>query len=156
MGSALVKISAALAGVSRLCVESAPFIYLVERHPAYVGKMRVIFTLIDQGTVIGISSVITLTEVLTQPIKARNTEVEKAYRSILSKSENFTLLPVRLSTAERAASLRAKYNLRTPDALQVATALESGCQAFLTNDRGLLRITETRILVLDDLELEIS
>jgi len=56
-------------------------------------------------------------------------------------------------TAKRAATLRAKYNLRTPDALQVATALEFDCQAFLTNDIALKRVTELRVLILDELEL---
>jgi hypothetical protein len=43
--------------------------------------------------------------------------------------------------AERAAELRARYNLRTPDALQVATALVRRCEAFLTNDARLKRVT---------------
>jgi predicted nucleic acid-binding protein len=43
--------------------------------------------------------------------------------------------------------------LRTPDALQIATALEAGCEAFLSNDAGLRRVTELRVLILDDLEL---
>jgi predicted nucleic acid-binding protein len=49
--------------------------------------------------------------------------------------------------------LRAHYNLRTPDALQVATALEFGCQAFLTNDEQLQRVTDLRVLVLKELSL---
>jgi ABC-type uncharacterized transport system fused permease/ATPase subunit len=33
-----------------------------------------------------------------------------------------------------AARLRADSRLRTPDALQLAAAIESGCDAFLCND----------------------
>ena len=43
--------------------------------------------------------------------------------------------------------------MRLPDALQLAVAIEQGCEAFLTNDRRLARLTELRVLVLDDLEL---
>jgi predicted nucleic acid-binding protein len=39
------------------------------------------------------------------------------------------------------------------DALQVATALNSSCEAFLTNDSNLKRVTQLRVLVLDELEL---
>lgn len=53
--------------------------------------------------------------------------------------------------AKRAAALRAYYNLRTPDALQLAAALEAGCQAFLTNYIPLKRVTELRVLILDEL-----
>jgi predicted nucleic acid-binding protein len=42
--------------------------------------------------------------------------------------------------------------MRLPDALQIAVALEEGCGAFLTNDRRLGRVSELRVLVLDDLE----
>ena len=63
----------------------------------------------------------------------------------------FTLIDHR--SAQRAAELRARYNLTLPDALQMAVALESGCDAFLTNDSGFKRVTELRGLILDELRL---
>ncbi|MBD2354935.1 hypothetical protein H6G41_09915 [Tolypothrix sp. FACHB-123] len=45
------------------------------------------------------------------------------------------------------------YGLKLLDALQVATALVAGCDAFLTNDVALQRVTELRILVLAALEI---
>ncbi|MBW4523229.1 MAG: PIN domain-containing protein [Scytolyngbya sp. HA4215-MV1] len=44
-----------------------------------------------------------------------------------------------------------QYNLKLPDALQIATARVTGCQAFLTNDTALKRVGELRILVLSEL-----
>ena len=61
--------------------------------------------------------------------------------------------PIEWPTAQRAAELRAAYRLLTPDALQLTVALEAGCEALLTNDRTLKRVTELRVLVLDELEL---
>ena len=43
--------------------------------------------------------------------------------------------------------------MRLPDALQLAVALQEGCEAFLTNDPRLKRVAEPRVLVLDELEL---
>jgi predicted nucleic acid-binding protein len=57
------------------------------------------------------------------------------------------------AAADQAARLRAKYQLLTPDAIQLAMAVNAGFQVFLTNDRGLQRVTEIRVLILDDLEL---
>lgn len=57
-------------------------------------------------------------------------------------------------TARIAADLRIRYNLRTPDALQLATAIRTGCDAFLTNDAALKKVRELRILVLSDLRLD--
>lgn len=50
-----------------------------------------------------------------------------------------------------AAELRARYMLRTPDAIQVAASLHAGCEAFLTNDADLRRVTELRIVLVSDL-----
>ena len=49
---------------------------------------------------------------------------------------------------ERATDLRAKYNLKTPDALHYATAVEVGATVFLTGDRGLARCSEVPVEVL--------
>jgi len=68
-------------------------------------------------------------------------------------SRNFSALAISATIAELGAELRAQYRLRTPDALQIAPALEAGCEAFLSNDAGLRRVTELRVLILDDLEL---
>jgi predicted nucleic acid-binding protein len=63
------------------------------------------------------------------------------------------LVSIDPETAKVAADLRARYNLRTPDALQLATAIKAGCDAFLTNDATLKKVTELKILVLSELQL---
>lgn len=47
-----------------------------------------------------------------------------------------SLIEVTASVVELATGLRAKYHLKTPDALHFATALEAGADVFLTGDRG--------------------
>jgi predicted nucleic acid-binding protein len=42
--------------------------------------------------------------------------------------------------------------LSLPDALQAAVALVAGCDAFLTNDAVLKRVTELRVITLDEVE----
>jgi predicted nucleic acid-binding protein len=148
-----VKIDIALSGVTALGFDTAPLIYFVERHPAYLHLMRVIIHQVDTGQIAGFSSVITLTEVLTHPKRLARKDVEKAYYDLLVNSRNFSLQPITIQIAEQAADLRARYNLRTPDALQLAAALNTGCQAFLSNDRALQRISDIQILLLEDLEL---
>ncbi len=61
----------------------------------------------------------------------------------------------RRAMAVRAAELRARCGLRTPDALQIATVLTHRCDAFLTNDARLKQGDAVRVLVLDDLAEEV-
>lgn len=56
------------------------------------------------------------------------------YRDILLNAEGLTTVEVSVAIAEGAAQLRSQYSLRTPDAIQIATALQSGATALITND----------------------
>jgi predicted nucleic acid-binding protein len=149
----MTKLNDAFIGVTKLGFDTAPLIYFVERNPKYVDLVREVVRRVDVGQISGFSSMVALTEVLTKPKKVGDTKTEDEYRDLLLHSRNFRLILIDSTVAERAADLRARYNLRTPDALQIAAALETGCQAFLTNDIQLKRVIELRVLILDELEL---
>jgi predicted nucleic acid-binding protein len=149
----VVKLDDVLQGVSRLGVDTAPVVYLIERHPQYHPLVREAFERLANGEFAGVTSVITLGEVLVQPLARGNTVLQQRYRDVLLRSGGFEIRPIDTAAAERAADLRARYGMRLPDALQIATALQDGCEAFLTNDLRLQRVTELRVLVLDDMEL---
>jgi predicted nucleic acid-binding protein len=140
-----------LRGVRRLGFDTAPVIYFVEAHPEYDAQITPIFERIRQGELEGFTSVITLLEVLVQPIRLNRIDLVSRYRQLLLDSEHFSMLPITVESAELAAELRARYNLRTPDALQVATVLVRRCEAFLTNDARLKRVAEIRVLTLEEL-----
>ena len=148
-----MRLDEALQGILRLGVDTAPFIYFVERHPDYLGLMREIIRRIDAGEIEAVSSVVTLTEVLTHPLRFKNVLLAQRYRDVLYRSRNFRLLPIDAAIAEVTTDLRTRYNLRTPDALQLATAIKAGCDAFLTNDATLKKVTELKVLVLSELQL---
>jgi predicted nucleic acid-binding protein len=147
-----VTVADALRGVTKIGLDTAPVIYFVEANRAYVDVCRAVFAPIANGTLAAVTSAVTLTETLVSPLRTQNAVLETEYRDLLLNTNGVTLLPVDVAVAERPADLRARYNLKTPDALQVATALENGCQAFLTNDAGLRRVAaEIGILVLGEL-----
>jgi predicted nucleic acid-binding protein len=154
MGSpSLIKLDAALRGVTRLGFDTAPIIYFVEAHPRYDALVTEIFQRVSDGILTGVTSVITLSEVLVHPILQHKTRLQGEYHDLLLSSANLHTVEISAAGAELAAVLRARHRLRTPDALQLAAALDAGCEAFLCNDAGLRRVTELRVLVLDELEL---
>jgi predicted nucleic acid-binding protein len=149
----MTKLDDALAGVTRLGFNTAPVIYFVEAHPRYDALVTEVFQRVADGAFAGVTSVITLSEVLVHPLRRGDTRLEQEYRDLLLRSDHFATHSIDPASAARAAQLRASYGLRTPDALQLAAALAAKCEAFLTNDAALQRVTELRVRVLDDLEL---
>ena len=148
-----MKVSEALKGVNRLAIETAPFIYYVENHPTYAEKVDAIFEIVETQGINITTSVMTLTETLMKPLQVNDQLLIDAYNDLLT--QNVQLIPITAAIARSAAELRARYNLRTPDALHVATAIDIGCDAFLTNDLGLKRVTELQVLILDEIELDL-
>ena len=95
-----------------------------------------------------VTSTITLIEVLVQPIRRGELKIAQQYRDVLTNAANIQLVPLSQQIAETAAILRAQYQLRTPDTIQLATAKMSGAAAFITNDEQFAK-TDFNVLLLD-------
>lgn len=126
-----MKLDDALNGVSRLAFDTSPIIYFVEANPAYDHLVANIFSRVAAGQLEGWTSVISLSEVLVRPITTGRRDLQQAYRDLLLSSANFHTVPITARVAERAADIRAVYGLHLPDAIQIAFALDSGCQAIV-------------------------
>ena len=152
MGSTLLRsLDDALDGVRKLAFDSAPVIYFIEAHPRYVSIVERALRKVDSGEIEGLSSVLTLTEVLTRPLQLDQRELQGQYLDFLLHSRNFSIVSLDAQMSVRAAELRAIYGIRTPDALQLACAIETGSQAFFTNDSKLKKIKEISVIILDDI-----
>jgi predicted nucleic acid-binding protein len=146
-----MMVDEALGGIRLVGFDTPPFIYFVERHPTYIAAMHRVFQRMNAGLLDGVTSVITLAEALVHPKRTRDQQLEGVYKDLLLRGQGLHLLAIDPAIADVAADLRARYNVRTPDALQIASALVAGCQVFLTNDADLRRVTELRVLALDEL-----
>lgn len=139
-----------LRGVQRLFLDTAPVIYFVEDNPAYRERVQPVFELIDTGDLAVVTSPITLSECLVYPFRRQQAAAIAQFRELLVNGPNVTFVVIDQFVAEKASQLRAQHNLTLPDALQAATALLAGCDAILTNDPVIKRVTELNVLVLDD------
>lgn len=148
-----MKISAALLGVNILFLDTAPIIYLVEKNPDYLDRVKDIFQRVDNGQLKVATTPVTLAECLVHPFRLGLAQLGQDFIDVVVNGTGTTFFSIEQQTGENAARLRAKYNLKLPDSLQLAAAVTAGCDAFLTNDSQLKRVTELQILVLDDLSL---
>ena len=141
----------ALKSVTRLFFDTAPVVYYLEETPPYVEVVAAIFNALDERRFTGVFSPVTLAECLVFPIRQGDLVLQNAYLKVIAYNKDHSFFETSRTIAREAARFRAVYNLSLTDAIQIATALEAGCDAFLTNDKGLRRVTELNILVLEDL-----
>lgn len=134
-----------------MAVDTAPFIYFIEDHPKYAAELAQFFALVDGGQIRCVTSVITFLEVLVHPLRTGHNELAATYRDILLNAANVVTVPMGSAIADRAASLRATYNFRTPDAIQLATAAQLGASAFITNDTGARRFGGLQVILMDEI-----
>jgi predicted nucleic acid-binding protein len=136
---------------STVGLDTGPLIYYIEEHPAFLAKIKPFFEAAQRNEFRIVTSFVTLIEVLVHPLREGRSELAEEYRSILLQSPALTAVPLDESIAEQAAELRARHNLRTPDAIQLATAIRSGASWFLTNDAQLANLSDISVLVLKQL-----
>ena len=134
-------------------LDTAPLIYFIEQNPRYLKIVREFFRAMDRGEFQVVTSTLTLTEVLVHPLRKGNIELAQQYQDILLNQDHLTAYSVSPNIAELAAKLRATKNIRTPDAIQIATAIQNGAVFFLTNDWDLCYIQSLKILILDEITI---
>ena len=72
-----MRVVDALRMVRRLYLDAAPLIYYVEEHPDYGQPMASVIDAIERTPIAALTSVIPLTEVLSQPMQRGDTLIEQ-------------------------------------------------------------------------------
>jgi len=136
---------------STVGLDTGPLIYYIEEHPAFLAKIKPFFEAAERNEFRVVTSYVTLIEVLVHPLREGRSELAEEYRNILLQSPALTAVSLDEGIAEESAELRARHGIRTPDAIQLATAIRSGASWFLTNDAELANLPEISVLVLKQL-----
>ena len=133
-------------------LDTSLFIYHLEDHPRYAPLSEIVFTALEKGSHKGITSYLTLMEILIKPKTEGLPQVARDYEYYLTTFPNLTFYEMGLDVARKASDLRAAERIKTPDAIQLATAILYGATVFLTNDKTLERVKGVDILILDNLQ----
>lgn len=147
-----MKLAKQLEKIGVIFLDTAPVIYFVEQNPGFSSKVQEVFERLDEGKLTAVVSPITLAECLVLPYKQKKSDIAQVFTELLANSESVLFYPIDEMIADKAADLRARYNLTLTDAFQLAIAIQAGCDAFLTNDADLKRVKEIPILVLSEAE----
>jgi Predicted nucleic acid-binding protein, contains PIN domain len=133
---------------SILGLDTMAFIYHFEENKDYLPFTRTLFELIEDGRIEGKTSVTTRLEILVKPEEEGNEILADEYKLILENFPHLEVIPIDAEVADLASVIRAKYKFRTPDAIQLATSILKGAQAFVTNDESLKKVKEIEVVVM--------
>ena len=128
---------AALAG-RHVYLDSNVFIAHREAGGATGCALQGLFALFEQGIVLASTSELALAEVLVLPLAARDFARSNDYRALLEPGGVVAIIPVSRKVLEDAAALAAETRMALPDSIHVATAMQAGCDVFVSNDRGVV------------------
>ncbi|MDD5368053.1 MAG: type II toxin-antitoxin system VapC family toxin [Anaerolineaceae bacterium] len=146
------QLSQRLGSFSKVGLDTSVFIYHFEKHPIYSPLTQELLSDIEKGVRKGITSTITLMEIIVKPLSLGRYDIARKYEALLMNFPNLEVVDLDRDVIRQAARLRAEYRLRPPDALQVSACLLGGAEAFITNDHQLDRLKEKMdIVILDDL-----
>lgn len=134
---------------NRIGLDTNVLIYYIEEHPVFLKKVEPLIDRIVEGRATGITSYVTLLELLVKPIKERRFDLVEQYKEILTNELDMVILDESVSL--KAAELRAKYGIKTPDAIQLASVMSKKGEVFITNDERLDVVKEIKVLTLNDL-----
>jgi predicted nucleic acid-binding protein len=146
----LDQLHLSLSGHRRVALDSCIFIYQLEANPKYLASTDVVFSWLAEPRSRALTSALTMTEVLVQPYRNLNQKLLDNFYGLLSTYPNLEWISIDLEIADTAARVRAEHRLRTPDAIQAASAIHAGATLLLTNDPVFSRIPDFEAVVLDE------
>jgi len=135
----------------RIAIDTSIFIYQLEANPHYLALADSVFAWVERAGHEAVASTITMTELLVPSYRDHDENRIDDFYGLLSTYPNLQWIAPDLKAADIAARIRATCKLRTPDALQAATAIQANATGFITNDPVFSRIQEFETVVLDRL-----
>lgn len=134
-----------------VALDTCIFIYQLEANPRYLVFSDPIFGWLEGSSGKAVTSTITMTELLVQPYREGDERRVDEIYGLLTTCPNLQWIAPDLEIADLAARFRAGYRLRTPDALQAATAAHARATGLITSDSAFERVDAFETLVLDSL-----
>lgn len=136
----------------RVFVDTAPIIYYLENHPVYTEVVKRFFAKCISENIRIVTSALTIEEYFVFPYSSGKMEYVDNFKRFI-KYMNIEIVDIDSKIAEQGAKIRSRYKaFKAMDALQIATAIVSGCDMFFTNDKQLRQEKELSCMTIDDLQ----
>ncbi len=132
-----------------VALDSMVFIYYFETDPRYIKFVDQLFSQIESGESQATTSIISLIETLSPSKYIEDTITRNKIEYFFRHALNLSVIPIEWEIATESARLRREnHTLKTPDSIQLATALTHHADAFITNDNRLKGLSFPKLKIL--------
>ena len=132
-------------------IDTSILIYRIENIEPFLALSFPLWEALEKEEVYIITSQLTYLETMVKPMQLNNKIVCDLYKAVLFETNGLKCIPISFSILRKATEIRATYNLKTPDAIHIATAILKKASVFLTNDPAFKRVKEIDVIVLKEL-----
>ncbi len=132
----------------KIGLDTQILVYYFEDNQEYADRVEEILLATRSGLFQAVFSSIGVIEILTGVKKQKRLDLAGRYREVFAHFPNLTIGGLNPSITEIASDLSAKYLIKIPDAIHLATAIDFGAEKFITNDADLKKVKEIAVEVL--------
>lgn len=138
-----------LSNLKLVGVDTNILIYYFEDNPQFGEVAKEFFDDLKNSRLRAITSIMAVVETLSK--KGLPTDIAKDLEADLFEIPYLSILEVNRKIGSQAARIRREYQFGLPDSIQLATALETKANAFITNDDRLKKFKELKVILLVEL-----
>ena len=138
----------------KIYFDSNIFIYALEDSKEYRSRITALFSRVQQTGSLVVTSELTLAECLVKPFENAEGLSIRHYQNYIKTTDFLKVKSVTRTILKEAARNKAIYRNKLPDSIHLATALESDCVIFITNDANIKIPDNITKLVLKELTIK--
>ena len=134
----------------KIFLDATPVIYFIQQDENFFEQTKQIFKFIKEKNFKIISSDVVTAESCVYAYRQKNFDWLDAFDNLM-KFLNVEIIHTTEEIARKTSKIRAEYkSFETPDAFNLATAVLSDCEIFLTNDKRLKKFDEIKVVTVED------
>ncbi len=133
-------------------IDTNLFIYFLDQNPHFFKIAATLLSAAESGHFIALTGDLTVSEALVMPYKKKDLLMIERFKAFFYMDDFLSIRSHSSAVFDLAAKLRAESGLKFADALHYATAIQSGCRYFITNDKGIRSSDALTVILIKDID----
>ena len=135
----------------RVYIDTNVFIYFLSGHSTYFEASSRVINACAESSIFGFTGDAAVAEVMVGAYKHADPTLAARFKLFFAQRNFLTIATHDAQTFDATAQLVAKGGLKFIDALHIATAINSQCVYFVTNDKGIKSSAHLKVVQLEQL-----